>query len=291
MPELPEVETIKKDLSENIIGRKITGVTFLWPGLLKGARVDDFKKKIVGQKIIGVERRAKNLSISLSNNLNMLFHMKMTGHFMLADESQKVDEAGRWVNPKGEFSDPQNQFIRAFFALDNKKILAVSDLRKFAYVKILTDSDLLEAYKEYGPEPFSSEFTEEFLKKLLASKKTAIKKVLMDQKNIAGIGNIYADEILWEIKVHPETKANDIPDNKVKELYSAIKKILTQAIEFRGTSTSDFRDTSGKKGRYGDIRKVYRRTGLPCPRDKTPIERIVIGGRGTHFCPTCQKLS
>jgi len=111
----------------------------------------------------------------------------------------------------------------------------------------------------------------------------------MDQKLVAGIGNIYADEILWEAKVHPLKKAKDLNQEEVSDIYIAILKILKKAVEMRGTSTSDFRDTEGKKGKYGDVRNVYRRTGEPCPRDGTPIERISVGDRGTHFCPTCQK--
>lgn len=294
MPELPEVETIKSDLSRQIVGHKITDVKFLWEGILKDTSVKNFKKQIIGQKIISVERRAKNISVKLPNDLNLLFHMKMTGHLIYTDDCWEVDKSGKWLHHNGKESplyDPLNQFIRVIFYLERGKILAFSDLRKFAYIKIFDNKGLEKAYQDYGPEPFSPEFNIEYLKNIFSRRNIAVKKVLMDQKNIAGIGNIYADEILWEIKVHPETKASSLSDAKIKELFLAVKKILSKAIKLRGTSTSDFRDTAGKKGKYGEIRKAYRRTGLPCPRDKTPIKRITIGGRGTHFCPTCQRLT
>jgi formamidopyrimidine-DNA glycosylase len=176
------------------------------------------------------------------------------------------------------------------FYLDNDKILAFSDLRKFAYLRLLDKQGLKKAYQKYGPEPLSKEFTEEYLSRVLSEKKIAIKKLLLDQEKIAGIGNIYADEVLFQAKIHPLQPANTIKPEKVKALYIAIKEILKRAIQFRGTSTSDFRDTEGKKGQFGDILKVYRRTGLPCPNDGTPIKKITVGGRGTHFCPKEQVL-
>jgi len=293
MPELPEVETIKKDLEKNVIGRKITDVKFLWNGILRGVSESEFKGKVIGKEIANVERRAKNLNIKLDGkDLNLLFHMKMTGHLILTDDSWQVDTNGKWIvqnHAESPLVDPLNQYIRAIFYLDGDKILAFSDLRKFAYIKLLTDDELKKVFDEYGPEPFSPEFTKEYLSNIFAPKNIAIKKVLMDQKLVAGIGNIYADEILWEAKVHPLKKAKDLNQEEVSDIYIAILKILKKAVEMRGTSTSDFRDTEGKKGKYGDVRNVYRRTGEPCPRDGTPIERISVGDRGTHFCPTCQK--
>lgn len=294
MPELPEVEIIKSDLKGSIIGKKIEDVNFLWPGILEGTKEADFKKAVIGKVITSVERRAKNLNIKLNGkNLNMLFHMKMTGHLILTDDSWKVDSVGRWIvqeHKESPLVDPLNQFIRVVFNLSNNKILAFSDLRKFAYIKLLSDKELEKTFNEYGPEPLSSEFTLEYLKRALASKKMAIKKALIDQKVIAGIGNIYADEILWEACVHPLKKTKDLSKKEISEIHRASLKILKKAIELRGTSTSDFRDTEGKIGKYGEIRNVYRRTGEPCPRDDTQVKRISVGGRGTHFCPTCQKL-
>lgn len=294
MPELPEVETIKKDLKKNLVGKKINDINFLWPGILKGISEAEFKKIVIGKEVVGIERRAKNLNIRLDGkDLNLLFHMKMTGHLILVDDSWQVDSNGKWItqgHKESPLVDPLNQYIRAVFYLDKNKMLAFSDLRKFAYIKLLTDEDLKKAFDEYGPEPFSSEFTVEYLFEILKSKNTTIKKVLMDQTIVAGIGNIYADEILWLARIHPLRPAKSLSEKEIKELCKSIKKILKKAVEMRGTSTSDFRDTEGKMGKYGDVRNVYRRTGEPCPRDGKPIKRISVGGRGTHFCLTCQKL-
>lgn len=292
MPELPEVETIKSDLVHNLVGKKITGVDFLWPGILKDEDTEVFKKKVIGRKIIGVKRRAKNIDLELYGRLFLLFHMKMTGHLIYTDKRYKVTRNGKWiVKPDGKnpLADPINQYIRVVFSLSGGKILAFSDLRKFAYLKLVESDELKETYSKYGPEPLEKDFNPEILKRILSGKKTPIKKLLMDQKQIAGIGNIYADEILYASCIHPLERAGDIKSEKVILLYNSIIKILTEAIKYRGTSTSDYRDLSGKKGGYGDILKVYRRTGLPCRKDETKIERIMIGGRSSHFCPECQK--
>jgi formamidopyrimidine-DNA glycosylase len=291
MPELPEVETIKSDLQKNVVGKVITDVNFLWEGILKDMSAADFKKIIIGKKIIAVSRRAKNIYIEVENGIYLLFHMKMTGHLIFTDDCWQVDEKGKWIHQGKKESpmyDPLNQYIRMIFSLDGGKILAFSDLRKFAYVKVLDRGGLDSFLTQYGPEPLLDDFTVEYLTKKFCKKGTAIKKVIMDQSVIAGIGNIYADEILWASKIHPLTPANLLTDAEITELHKNIRKILTKAVKLRGTSTSDFRDTEGKKGEFGQMLNVYRRTGLPCPNDGTPIKRIVVGGRGTHFCPTEQ---
>lgn len=292
MPELPEVETIKSDLAKKIVGKTITAVDFLWTGISKGTTPDEFNKKVVGQKITRVERRAKNLYFTLSNGFNLLFHMKMTGHLIFTDKCWQVDEAGRWIKQGGKESplyDPLNQYIRMIFSLSGDKILAFSDLRKFAYVKLLDNENLKEALADYGPEPFSKDFTIDYLESALKNKKTPIKKALMNQALIAGIGNIYADEILYDTKIHPLKPAAEITRDEIKRLHEATISILRLSIEKRGTSTSDFRDASGKKGEFESYLKVYRKTGQRCGCGET-IKRIVVGGRGTHYCPGEQKL-
>lgn len=293
MPELPEVETIKRDLEKNVVGRTIIAVELLWPGILKGATLQELEKAVINKKITSVNRRAKNLNIELEGGGQLLFHMKMTGHLIFTEDTWQVDEKGRWLMHQGQESplyDPLNQYIRAIFYLSDDKILAFSDLRKFAYVKLLTDAQLKEAFQAYGPEPFDIEFSVPYLKEQFAKKRIAIKKVIMDQAIIAGIGNIYADEILYASKIHPLQKASELTEAEVESIYSNTKEILSRAIEMRGTSTSDFRDTEGKKGGFGNVLMVYRRTGLPCLNDGAKIERITVGGRGTHFCPLEQKL-
>ncbi|PIZ98574.1 MAG: hypothetical protein COX77_04130 [Candidatus Komeilibacteria bacterium CG_4_10_14_0_2_um_filter_37_10] len=291
MPELPEVETIKNDLIQKIVGRKITDITALWPEIVKDMPFESFKKAVIGQRIINVKRRAKNLIVELTDDTALLIHLKMTGHVLVTDASNEVNEVGKWIKTDNQLlsDDPQNQFIRIIFYFDDKTMMAMSDLRKFAYIKLVSTEDLNKFLAEYGPEPFDPEFTVAVFQTMLQSKGLAIKKVLMDQHILSGVGNIYADEILWASRVHPQTSAKKLSSEEINAIYDNMKKILQNAIEKRGTSTSDFRDTTGKKGTFGDSRNAYRMTGLPCARCSTPIKRISLGGRGTHFCPVCQK--
>ncbi len=291
MPELPEVETIKNDLEKKIIGKKIISVFPLWEEIVKDMPFDAFVKQVEGKEITAVERRAKNLIIKLSGGLNLLIHLKMTGHIIITSDKDKVSDNGKWEKSGNKLllTDRMNQFIRIIFYLSDGKMMAMSDLRKFAYIKLVDDKELTDFLSQYGPEPFSREFTPEKLAEIFGAKKVAIKKVLMDQKMIAGIGNIYADEILWASRVHPLTPANKLSAKDIEEIHKNTRKILKESLVRRGTSTSDFRDTAGKAGTFGDVRNVYRMTDLPCSRCGSPIRRMVVGGRGTHFCSACQK--
>lgn len=305
MPELPEVETIKSDLRSLIIGKEILDVKSEYPDIVKDIDFDDFKREVVGKKILKVRRRAKNLIIELVDSRSslvekptnhkpqttnyLLIHLKMTGHLIVTDASREVKD-GSWVTKVGPLSDPQNQYIRIQFMLSGDKQLAFSDLRKFAYIKLIANSEQLRAIlSDYGPEPFDKEFTLEYLKELFGKKKTAIKKVIMDQKGIAGIGNIYADEILFDSRIHPLRAANSLSDKEIENFRASTCKILKKAIELRGTSTSDYRDVKGEKGSYGDIRLMYKRDKENCPGCGGEIKKIKVGGRGTHFCPNCQR--
>jgi formamidopyrimidine-DNA glycosylase len=290
MPELPEVETIRRDLESELIGLKFTDVKLFWPGSLKGDTLVTFKKKVLGTEILTVTRRAKNIAVELSNGSYILMHMKMTGHLLIESAHEKISSSGTWQAAQGALADPINQYIRAIFWLNNGKIMAFSDLRKFGYIKLLDKAKLAETYDAFGPEPFSNEFNPTYLQNIFAKKKQAIKKVLMDQTLIAGVGNIYADEILWKTKIHPTTPAKNLSAPQINKLHQATLEILEQAIKLRGTSSSDYRDTKGKKGNYEAKLQAYRRTGKPCSRCHTPIVRINLGGRGTHFCPQCQRL-
>lgn len=269
MPELPEVQTIVEDLNKKVLGRTFVDVWADEKKIIKKSW-DVFKSELIGKKIEKIFRKGKNIIFNLSGGYSMLTHLKMTGHY-LYDNYDKAD--------------PMNSFIHIKFSLDNGKVLALSDLRKFAKVELKETSKIEEELEEIGPDPFEIGF-EEFRKRLRTGK---IKQVLMDQKKISGIGNIYSDEILWEAKVHPEKKVQNLSEKELKEIFEASKKILKTALAARGTSISDYRDTEGKKGSYGDIRKVYRKTGKECPRCGEIIEEKKIGQRSAHFCPLCQK--
>lgn len=288
MPELPEVQTIVDDLNKKIVGRKITAAWFDAPKIIKKPKSKDFEKNIKGAKILSVDRRAKNILIYLSGSRLLLIHQKMTGH-LLVGKWQKTKSGWRSLLG-GHFNEKVNDYIHLILFLDNGKALALSDLRKFAKVLLGPRKELekMPDLEKLGVEPFSKEFTFTKFKSVVGKEKRKIKAVLMDQERIAGIGNIYSDEILWEAKVHPFRPANSLSDPELKKIYLAIEKILKKALKLRGTSTSDFRDTSGAKGGFGEVLNVYRREGELCPRCGNEIVRQKMGGRSAHFCPRCQ---
>jgi formamidopyrimidine-DNA glycosylase len=301
MPELPEVETVVRDLRRRIIGRTITAVWTDWPKLIKDYEeqsrlyvsrkaVNHFKKHIVGKKVERVERRAKNILIYLSGGHLMLVHQKMTGHFLI----------GRWrvvggkavgVSPREIIEDSFNHHVHLIFDLDDGNQLGLSDVRKFAKVLFGTRQQIesLPELTKLGPDALDIQLTAHRLKDVVGQESRPIKQVLMDPFVIAGIGNIYSDDILWRAKVHPKTRANQLSVGQIRAIHKAMSEVLALAVKLRGTSTSDFRDTSGKEGGYTGHRLVYQRTGEPCGRCRSPIERMVIGGRSAHFCPKCQK--
>lgn len=315
MPELPEVETIVNDLKKKIIGRKIIGVWFdspsqisfhkTWEGkqkIIKKLKPKDFEKQIKGLKIAEIKRRGKNILIYLSKTQNLktetyllLIHQKMTGHLLCGKwriERIKNKESRIKSLIKGKLEEKVNNYIHLIFYLDNGWQLGLSDLRKFAKVLFGRKKEIenLAEIKNLGPEPLDKSFNLSIFQSAIANNKRKIKQVLMDQEIIAGIGNIYSDEILWQAKVHPFKSTNKLSNKELKEIFSAMKQILKKAVQFRGTSISNYRDAFGKSGSYGNIKKVYQREGEPCLRCKTAIKRVKIGGRSSHFCPICQRF-
>jgi len=290
VPELPEVETIVRELNKKVLGWTFVDV---WSDfrkqIKKPASFEQFKKEIKGKKIKKVQRRGKYIFFKLSGDKTLLIHQKLTGHLLVGKWKFKD---GKWLPPPGSLSEKVNTYIHLLFAFKNGQMLALSDLRKFAKIE-LWDSKELEKSKEIqslGPEPLEEDFTFAKFKECFKNKKGKIKQVLMDQKIIVGIGNIYSDEILWQAKIHPFKDVSKLSNNELKRIYSAMKKILKKAVEVGGESISDFRRTSGKKGGFDPLRKVYRKEGEKCLRCGTKIERKKIGGRSAHFCPKCQKI-
>ncbi len=282
MPELPEVETTIRILRKKILGR--TFVDF-WTDHY---RID---KKIKGLKIKEIRRKGKNILIDLSDKKTLLVHQKMTGHLLIG-KWKKTKES--WVSQvKGPLlEDSMNRFIHLIFFLDNRKMLALSDLRKFAKVELWNTNKLEKAkeIKNLGPEPLNKNFSLIKFKQAIRSKKGKIKEVLMDQNVIAGIGNIYSSEILWQADIHPLRKTNKLADEELKKIYKAMKNILEKSIQLQGESFSDYRTPEGKKGHFDTIRKVYKREGEPCPKCHTIIKRIKVGQRSAYYCPSCQLL-
>lgn len=290
MPELPEVETIVRDLNKKILNRVFIDVWTDWKKMIKKPKAfGNFKKEIKRRKIKKIKRRGKNILFELSGGKTILIHQKLTGHLLLGNWKKK-DNVWKPVSP-GPLQDPMNRFLHLIFWLDNGKQLALSDLRKFAKVELWDSQELAESkeFKSLGPEPLEKSFDFRKFKATLKGKKGKIKQVLMDQAVISGIGNIYSDEILLEARIHPFREVSKLTQGELKRIYRSTKKILQEAVKLRGESISDFRDLQGEKGYFDKMRKVYRREGEKCRYCTTKIKRVKLGGRSAHFCPTCQK--
>ena len=302
MPELPEVQTTVNILNKEIKSLRILDVWTDYDSAFHTGKnnIKDkkyfsfFKKNILNKKILGVERRAKNVLINVSGNKTILIHMKMTGHLLYGKYNFKNK---KWLPQNdGPLADPYNRFIHLAFNLSDKNTLVLSDARKFAKV-LFFDTDKISEItdlEKLGPEPLNKSFTCEIFRERLCKKSNGkIKTVLMDQTIISGIGNIYSDEVLWMSSIHPLSKVKDISDIKLKLLYKNITKVLNQSIKVGGDSMSDYRNPFGEKGGYQNIHKVYRRTGEKCQKKncKGTIRRIKVGGRSAHYCDVHQKLS
>lgn len=277
MPELPEVETIKKQLEKTLINKKVASIEIYLPKLIQGASLSIFKQKIEGAIIENIQRRAKILIIDLSNKLSLFIHLKMTGQL---------------IYHKTYNTKQKTKYTHIIYHFTDKSVLLHNDVRQFGYVKLInTDkvNALLENKEKLGPEPLDKNFTFEKFKHLLQIRKmTKIKTLLMDQKFIAGIGNIYSDEILFFAKVKPTHPVSALKQDEIKKIYQGIKKILLEAIKLRGSSVENYLDASGKSGEYAQKLKVYGREGQLCLKCKAKIERLKIAGRSAHFCPKCQ---
>lgn len=288
MPELPEVETIKRGLSKRIIGKKIIDIDIKFAKSFQGE-----PKDIIGTQIINVERRAKLIRIKLSNDLNLLFHLKLTGqliHRKTDNGKRKTDFAGG--HPSHDWhSQLPNSNTRLIFTFDDNSKLFFNDLRKFGWCKVLNNQNITQILGDVGVEPFDTKFTIEYLlSKAKHLSNRNIKQFLTDQTVVAGIGNIYADESLFDAGIMPTRKFKDIKLSEWKNLRESILKILKLGIKFGGTTDSDYVNADGKRGGMQNHLKVYHRTGKPCFGDcGGTIERMTIASRGTHFCQKCQK--
>ena len=290
MPELPEVETTVRELRKKLIRLRFLDV---WSDrdkpLQQAGGTAKFKKEIKGRKIIKVWRRAKFIVIDIEGPKSIFIHQKISGHLLYG--KLKLIK-GVWLSvAKGPIrDDPKNKYLRIVFTLSNGFHLALSDLRRFGRVILVNDQNIanLKAISKLGPEPLDVSYKD--FRDLFRKKKGRIKPVLMDPFFVVGIGNIYADEILWECGLHPLSRVENLTDNDIKNIYSWTRKILEKAIKFKGSSMDDYRVPSGEKGEFQNYQKAYQRTGKPCfKKDGGLIERIVIGARSAHFCPVHQK--
>ncbi|MFA6095092.1 MAG: bifunctional DNA-formamidopyrimidine glycosylase/DNA-(apurinic or apyrimidinic site) lyase [Candidatus Paceibacterota bacterium] len=309
MPELPEVYTTVSYLNQLILGRTIQGVWTSYNSHAKNGRntIKDpayfkkFNRAITGAKILHVEQQGKNILINLSSGISIWVHMKMTGHFLFGhyrktNTSERKTSKEIWVAADdGPLQNSFNRFIRLLFIFSDGTHLALSDMRKFAKVAYIHTKDVpdMKELRDLGSHPLDGNMTANSLLKQLQKRPNApIKQALMDQNLIAGIGNIYSDEILWQAEIHPLRPTKNISVSDAGHIVSAMKSILTASIKKGGDSMSDYRNPLGEKGSYQDSHKAYRRTGLPCPKKNCYgiIERMIIGGRSAHFCPIHQKL-
>ncbi len=265
MPELPEVETIKRDLEKVILGKKITEVCVHNPLVIREPTVEEFKKGLAGATIRNILRKAKVLILELSNGKSLVIHLKMTGQLVYPGDGKKA---------------------RVSFHLFDGKALDFNDQRLFAELRLMEDWRSLKFIRGLGPEPF--DLTLEQFKEMLLKKKTKIKPLLMDQTFISGIGNLYAAESLFRAKIHPARAALSLSAKEKELLFKEIKEVLSEAIRYGGSSVDDYVRLSGNPGAYVAHHKAYGRQGKPCLVCKTAIERIDLGGRGTYFCPKCQ---
>ena len=313
MPELPEVEYTARQLRDHIIGATIGEALVFWQRTIGHPDLPDFLAEIAGRRIEGVRRRGKFLVLDLSGDLILTIHRRMTGNLLLLPPGWEVDtslqqsdpiawnikgpsfmEQGRDDKEKGyDASRTYNSellYCRVCYNLADGRRLLFTDPRKFGRIELWPCERELEALEGLGPEPLSDEFTVEELTRALAGRKGAIKQVLLAQEVIAGLGNIYADEALFYASIHPLRRANSLTRSEIELLHEGIVSVLTLGIEHGGTSFSEYRDLWGEAGdNYNHVR-VYHQQGRPCVRCSTPIERIIVGQRSTHFCPNCQKL-
>jgi len=289
MPELPEVETTVRSLQKKVLNRTFLDVWTDAPKLIKIPKnFTEFKKVVIGTKIKKIWRRGKNILFELSGDKILLVHQKMTGHLLVG---KWVSKNGKWEPiEKGPLNDPMNRFLHLVFFLDNREMLSLSDLRKFAKIVLISKKDFgnFNDIKKIGPEPLDKNFSFKIFKERILKHNGKIKQVLMDQEIVAGIGNIYSDEILWESKIAPFKLTHDLNEKDLNKIFIAIKKILKKGISAKGESFSDYRMPDGRRGGFDKFRMVYKRKGEKCPRCGGIIKREKIGGRSAHFCPACQ---
>ena len=294
MPELPEIETIKNDLKKKILKKKIKKVDLRLKKIVKSP-AKNFAPDLEGNAFKDIKRRGKLLIFTLSRkNKYLTIHLRMTGQ-LIYQKGKKIIAGGHSENGKNEtvlrlYNNLPNKHTRIIFHFGDRSKLFFNDLRQFGVAKIIDRKELEKILAGFGAEPLERNFFPKIFRDLIKSKKGNIKAFLLNQKNIAGIGNIYANEILFEARILPSRKIDSLKDKEIKKLYQAIKKILKKAIKYRGTSFNNYVDANGNKGDFLKLLKVYGREKEKCLRCKKGIiKKTKIAGRGTVYCDKCQK--
>lgn len=272
MPELPEVETVSRSLQREIAGRTIVSVRAInWARTIATHSPEMFSEAMHNRLVDRVERRAKYVLIRLDNDETLAVHLRMTGQMLV-------------VMP----DVPDDKHTHIILTLDDGRELRFHDTRKFGRWSLLNADGLRELEAKLGAEPLETSFERDQFAAMLQRRATKIKPLLLDQRLVAGLGNIYVDEALWLAQIHPERAANSLSDDEITRLHAAIVEVLRLGVERRGTTLVNYRDANGESGENQRYLQAYGRTGEPCPRCGTPLERIIVGQRSTHICPQCQ---
>lgn len=274
MPELPEVETVKRTLQTKLAGLMFTGGQVLLPKVVREPGPEEFTEIIKNKKILEVGRRGKYLLLRLSGGYTLVVHLRMTGRLVYCADDR-----------------PPIKYTHVILPLDNGHRLIFADMRQFGGMWLTPTPALasLSGYKDLGMEPLDGRFTRDFFKKKLCHRHARIKSLLLDQKFIAGLGNIYTDEALHRAGINPERLATTLTARETAKLHRAIKDVLTEGIDHRGTTFRDFIDGDGRAGGYQEHLRVYNREGKPCRHCGQAIIRKKVGGRSSYYCPACQK--
>ncbi len=286
MPELPEVETVRRGLQRLIVHKKVVQVTHDTPKSFPNAE-SDVHEFLIGATIVEARRRAKVLLIDLSTGYTLVIHLKMTGQLVFVGTE-------RWGagHPNDSLvNNLPDKSTRVEFTFDDGSKLFFNDQRKFGWVKLYPTIEVpnIDFMRQVGPEPLEDDFTaEQFRERFQRRKKTNIKAALLDQSVVAGVGNIYADESLWSARIHPQRLVGTITDKEFDVLYTAVRAVMNLSIDKGGSSNHTYRDAEGNKGSYMQFANVFRREGQACPRCGTTIIKTRVAGRGTHTCPQCQ---
>jgi len=268
MPELPEIETIRKGLEKRILGKKVRRVEINSTRMLKALSPERFKKEVEGKTFKEVIRRGKYLILALSSGKKIVVHLRMTGQLVYGDKDRKS---------------------RISFLLSDGRYLNINDQRHLGEIRLVESWEKFPGIARMGIEPLVEKFTANVFAEMLHKKKARIKPLLMNQEFLAGMGNIYAQEALFRAGIHPKRQACTLNRQEVKSLFSEIKKVLKKAIEYGGTSLISYVDAEGKRGNFHSHLLVYRRGGEPCVSCKRPLKFVRVSGRGTSFCANCQK--
>jgi formamidopyrimidine-DNA glycosylase len=287
MPELPEVETVCRQLDPEIEGRRIERLDVLDPRWCRPVPPAEMEAEVGGATIRGLGRRGKYLLLGLDGERTLVMHLRMTGNLVLVDGAAKLDPSEGMRLYEGERSTSERH-LRARFALDDGRELWFTDPRRFGEAFLVDDADLAGRFARLGVEPLSADFTAAALGEIAAGRTAPLKSFLLDQSAIAGVGNIYADEALFRARLHPLSPAGSMRAEHHEALREGVIAALEAGIDGGGASIDDYRDGRGERGRMQDEFLVHTREGEPCPRCEGPIARIVVAGRSTYYCPACQ---